>query len=301
MFVCRYLTTGSTFTDLHYYYRLGISTIRKIVLEVCQQIWNKLKDEYLHEPSRQEWVDIATNYENNSHFPHCIGSVDGKHIRVQKFRRSGSMNLNYKHFFSIVLMAIADSDYKFIYVDVGAYGKDCDSSVFKETVFWRKLCDGSLDIPKPSKTHPMYSEDMPYVLVADEAFALHDNLLRPFGGHNLSVKKRIFNYRLSRARRYVECTFGILSNKWRIFHRSLNVSKSFAKEIVKACVVLHNIVRIKDGFRSEDIYVSSNNEFHDLLPRNIPRGGRYANNIRESFANYFVTPMGAISWQMSKI
>ncbi|UYV66284.1 hypothetical protein LAZ67_4001204 [Cordylochernes scorpioides] len=37
---------------------------------------------------------------------------------------------------------------------------------------------------------------------------------------DLSYKEKIFNYRLSRARCFIECTFGILSNKWRIFHRT---------------------------------------------------------------------------------
>lgn len=52
------------------------------------------------------------------HFPHCLGAVDGKHIRVKKFSNSGSMNLNYKNYFSIVLMAVVDSNYQFIYVDM---------------------------------------------------------------------------------------------------------------------------------------------------------------------------------------
>ena len=68
--------------------------------------------------------------ENVHIFPNCLGAADGKHKRVNKFPRSGSMNLNYKCYFPIVLMAIADSDYKFTYADIGACGKDCDSSVF---------------------------------------------------------------------------------------------------------------------------------------------------------------------------
>ena len=55
-------------------------------------------------------------------------------------------------------------------------------------------------------------------------------------------KKRVYNYRLCRTRRYVECAFGILSNKRRIFQRPLNVSPDFAADIVKACVVLYNFV-----------------------------------------------------------
>ena len=84
----------------------------------------------------------------------------------------------------------------------------------------------------------------PYFFVGDEGFALNGDILRPFGGSSLSVKKKgVYNYRLCRARRYVECAFGILSNKWRIFQRPLNVSPGFAVDIVKACVVLHNFVR----------------------------------------------------------
>ena len=59
-------------------------------------------------------------------------------------------------------------------------------------------------------------------------------------------------YRLCRARRYVECAFGILSNKWRIFQRPLNVSPEFAVVIVKVCVVLHNFVRERAGYKSEE-------------------------------------------------
>ena len=50
----------------------------------------------------------------------------------------------------------------------------------------------------------------------------------------------------------MECAFGILSNKWRIFQRPLNVIPDFAVEIVKACVVLHNFVRERDNYNFED-------------------------------------------------
>ena len=75
--------------------------------------------------------------------------------------------------------------------------------------------------------------------------------MRPYAGHNLSEKQRTFNYSLCWARTYVKCAFGILSNKWRILHTALNVSKEFSKGIVKACVLLHNLVQSKDGYRSE--------------------------------------------------
>ena len=60
------------------------------------------------------------------------------------------------------------------------------------------------------------------------------------------------NCRLCGTRKYVECAFGILSNKWRIFQRPLDVSPDFAVVAVKACVVLHNLVGERDGYKFED-------------------------------------------------
>jgi hypothetical protein len=64
---------------------------------------------------------------------------------------------------------------------------------------------------------------MSLVLVGDEAFALSEHVLRTYPNRNLTFLKRVYNCRLSRARRMVECTFGILANKWRIFHRAIDV------------------------------------------------------------------------------
>jgi len=80
----------------------------------------------------------------------------------------------------------------------------------------------------------------------------------------------MFNYRLCRAWRCVECVFGILSNKWRIFHRPLNVTQPLAKSIVKVCVVLHNLVREMDGAHNEDLL--ENGGFITLPPFAVGSG-----------------------------
>ena len=296
MDVFRYLASGNTFTDLHDSYFMGISTIAKIVRQVCHKIWTTLQPECMPEPSAENWKDISAGFLTNANFPNCLGAVDGKHIRVMKPIRSGSLFFNYKSYFSVVLMAICDANYCFTFVDVGAFGKNCDSTVFKNSTFWKKMDNNSLPWPEPKALPGTTDPLLPHVIVADEAFALTDRVMRPYARKNLNYKKKIFNYRLTRARRFIECSFGIFSNKWRIFHRPLNVDLDLAKSIVKACCTLHNVVRVRDGYMFEDTLCVTG--FEDIQ-ENAPFGWA-GSTVRDKFADYFIGE-GAVPWQDSKI
>ncbi|KAK8787435.1 hypothetical protein V5799_022789 [Amblyomma americanum] len=54
--------------------------------------------------------------------------------------------------------------------------------------------------------------------------------------------KRIFNYRLSRARRCVENAFGVMASRFRIFRRVINLLPENADYVVMASCVLHNFL-----------------------------------------------------------
>lgn len=99
---------------------------------------------YLPQPTRENWLKIAKEFHSRANFPNYIGAIDGKHIRTTKPHNSGSVCYNYKHFFSIILLAFCDADYKFVYIDVGAYGKDSDSTIFTYSTFYQKLMNNDL-------------------------------------------------------------------------------------------------------------------------------------------------------------
>lgn len=258
-----------------------------------------MRDEELPQNITEEtWKSIADKFERRTQFPNCIGAVDGKHIRIFKPRHSGSSHYNYKNYFSIILLAICDTDYKFRFCDIGCYGRHSDSTIFEESVFYTKLQEKSLNIPKPA---PISSEGcaLPYVFVGDEAFSLSQNLLRPYPGKKLTENMRIFNYRLTRARRYVECSFGILTNKWRIFHTPMNLSLEFSKDVVKACCILHNFVRDRDGIQFQDTLTINGLENLSTIPGE--EESLSGPTIRDQFSNYFSSNEGSVSWQLNSI
>jgi hypothetical protein len=285
---------------MYYSYRIGISTLSNIINFVCSQIWDIFRADHLKAMTQQDWEGVANEFQRKAHFPMCLGAIDGKHIRIENFPHAGSMHFNYKKYYSIVLLAAADADFRFVFVDIGAYGKDCDSSILQNTEFWKRLIRGELNIPDARPITPEMGLKVPYVFTADAGFAIHEHILKEFSNHNMSVKQRVFNYRLHRARQYVECAFGILSNKWRIFHTALNVSKTFSKNIVKACVVLHNIVRTRDGYRIEDLMIATGSNLQKIPVKTKPTN-KTGQGVRTCFANYFLSKDGQLPWQLSKI
>jgi len=142
--------------------------------------------------TEQYWKDISTGFKKQANFPHCIGAVDGKLIRIIKPTERVVNIIIIKFFFSFVLLAVVDSDYKFIYVDVGSFGKNSDSTIFKNSTLWTQLAYNSLNIPEPSVLSNT-DANVPYLFVGDEAFSLSTNVLRPYGGLNLSQKKNEYS------------------------------------------------------------------------------------------------------------
>eukprot|EP00079_Xenopus_tropicalis_P030698 XP_012826887.1 PREDICTED: putative nuclease HARBI1 [Xenopus tropicalis] len=293
----RFLATGQSFSSLYFQFLIGRTTIGRIVRETCLLIWSELQRIVMPSPDENTWVDIAEDFHKKTNFPNCLGALDGKHIRVTMPFNSGSKYFNYKKYFSVVLLAVVDANYCFTIIDVGAYGSTGDASAFRNSALGRQLTEGTLRLPLPKPLPGTAAPPMPYVFVGDEAFGLAENIMRPYPGSQRSVQKRLFNYRLSRARRMVECAFGILANKWRVFHTALQLEPEFVDKIIKACCVLHNFVRLRDGYFFQDTLSNDIPDVH-WAPVRGPTGGM---RVREQFANYFMSPDGAVPWQLTRI
>jgi hypothetical protein len=62
-----------------------------------------------------------------------MGAVDGKPVRIKMPSGSGSLFYNYKHFFSILLLALVDADYCYTTLVIVTIGKSSDNNISKNS------------------------------------------------------------------------------------------------------------------------------------------------------------------------
>ena len=147
--IFRFLATGDTYRTISFSFRIGVSTVATIVEETCDALWNNLVDEYMPVPTEDSWQGIAGRFQQTWNFPNCIGALDGKHVLIQAPPNTGSVYFNYKGTFSVVLLALADAEYRFSVIDVGSYGSNSDGGIFAQSPLGKGLVKGKLTIPPP--------------------------------------------------------------------------------------------------------------------------------------------------------
>ena len=131
--------------------RIGKSAVSMIIVETTETIYSSLRDEYLKVHCiSQAWIEISKDFENKWNFPHYIGALNGKHIRIQCPRLSSSLYHNYKGYFSIILLAVCDANYCFTRFDLGQYGSNNDSGVLMKLKMNELFEKEKLNIPSPS-------------------------------------------------------------------------------------------------------------------------------------------------------
>lgn len=274
----RFLASGQSYTELTYAFRISTSSIAEFVPEVCQALYNVLKEEYMSVPSsHSQWLRLGDEFESKWQFPHAVGAIDGKHINVKAPPNTGSEYFNYKKQFSFVLLAIADANAQFIAFDLGSAGSLSDGGIFKHGSLGA-ICKSEY-FPSPDKVGQSELSDIPYFILGDEAFALDENLMKPYPHRSAMGDEKVFNYRLSRARRIVENAFGILCARFRVLLRTMELDVTNAMQVVRACLVLHNFLMTrKDRIYSPPGFLDSEDDLGSVTP------GRWRNLVENASA-----------------
>ena len=80
----RFLAKGESQRSLSFAFRIGRSTVTKIISNTCDAVYDSLKQIYLSLTQPQDdWMNISSQFEEKWNFPHVIGSINVKHIRLE--------------------------------------------------------------------------------------------------------------------------------------------------------------------------------------------------------------------------
>ena len=205
---------------------------------MCRAILEEFQQEYLICPTdTEEWQKIEDKFRNRWNVPHAVGALDGKHIAMKNPKNSCSEYFNYKGYFSLILLALVNAEYKFLWVNVGVSGSLSDAQIFNCSKLRRKIENSTLGLPPPESLTPG-GPSLQYFLLGDDAFALMPWLLKPYSRRQLTREERLANYRINRGRRVIENAFGILVGKFRVLLATIGQKPKVVRDIVLTCVVL---------------------------------------------------------------
>ena len=85
-----------------------------------------------------------SNLARGGAFNNAVGALDGKHAAIRCPRQLGSRYFNYKGFYSLVLLAVVDADYRFLWVDVESNGCCSDALIFNEWLLRETVSNGTI-------------------------------------------------------------------------------------------------------------------------------------------------------------
>ena len=232
------------------------STVCSIVIETCQVIVNILWNDAVKKqfPSTEnEFKKKMEEFGEEWQFPYAFAGVDGSHLPI-KCPNGGAQAMkqyfNFKGFYSIVLMALVDAKYRFIWASVGVPRNTHDSTLVQSSELWSRIVEGKVI---PNMVQEVEGIEIPPLVLGDGAFPLRTWIMKPHGDAVLPDDKRYFNFRHSRARLVTEGAFGRLKSRFRVLFQKCESKKETVKLYGLACVVLHNLCIEHGDFQESSI------------------------------------------------
>lgn len=146
---------------------------------------------------------------------------------IQTLPCSGAEYYNYKGYFSIILLAIVDAQYNFIYIDFGSNGRASDVAIGNDSSLKEVLEKNSINFPTD------------YDFIGDDAFPFETYLLKPFSQYKKEIEPKGEGIQLL----FVALAFGILTRRFRILQRPIEVKPEITNKIIWTVCSLHNWLR----------------------------------------------------------
>ncbi|XP_075149756.1 uncharacterized protein LOC142223788 [Haematobia irritans] len=205
-------------------FRLGMSTLRKIILETCECISTELSRYFLTNLNDDDYYELSDAYMEATGLPNCLGAFDALQFLTERKTRD-----------PIILLGSCNTKYQIVNVDVGLIHE-----VVENDNFIRNLFQDSLTSLPEAMQMPDTGLMIPSYVCCPNTFPLVKHTMKPYPGKMLGPNKSNFNERLKKCTDYLDNSFGVLLYKWRVLQNKFTCLSETACHIVRSCVILHN-------------------------------------------------------------
>ena len=163
---------------------VGESTVICIVNKVSQataeNLWTKFVSN-LFPKYQGDFSNMIGVVDSEWQFPFAFSAIDGSHLPMKcppGCPKAMKQYYNFKNFYSIILLALVDPKYRFIWASVGAPGNTHDSTLFQSNSLREKITAGSI---LPQSVLEIEGQAIQPLILGDGAFPMRTRLIKPFG------------------------------------------------------------------------------------------------------------------------
>jgi len=178
--------------------------------------------------------------------------------------------------------------------------KQHDGGTFSGSTLFHFLEDLKSTLPMPANFEGT-GKEMSFVILGDNAYPLKIYLMKRFVRKDISYEEHVYNCRLSRARRCVECAFGIATANWRLLNKAIGTNVNKAEKIVRCICLLHNSIIDTEGTTRDPSALQETSLIHvsrqtktNVSGRSFSRFSKRAIDVRNAFKAHFNGPTAAI-------
>jgi hypothetical protein len=193
-------------------------------------------------PRLGDLLPVMDGFADLASLPGCCGAMDGTFVKMPCPKGDDSASYHcYKGYNAILVLAVVDSNGRFMYVDANNGGAVGDATVFSGSLLKQRMDDGTyLSLPPDAHVHTKHGAEIQPYLLGDSAFALSKNMMKCYQSKTVTLKEMHFNYACIRTRRVVECAFGRLKARWRIMSGTTVRAPYTVACMTLVCAALHN-------------------------------------------------------------
>lgn len=167
---------------------MGIATVKTVVNNRMAILWNTFQPIHMAIPTIADFLTISQQFYEKWDFSNCLGAIDGRHIARRSLHNQDRFTKTTKNLFSVVLQAVVDANYKYLFIKVGNYGSHSNAGTFQSLTLYRALTQHRIKISADKKL-PDSQLTLTLVFVGDGAYPLMKHPMKPFPGQNLRPNK----------------------------------------------------------------------------------------------------------------